>query len=252
MPGTLVTRDDASGDLIAFGIREFAMAAVMNGLSLHGEWRAFGSTFLVFADYLRPALRLAALMRQPVIHVLTHDSVAVGEDGPTHQPVEHVESLRLIPGLQVLRPADDAETALAWRLALERTDGPTALILSRQAVPALPPGQPPTSAYAVRHPTDPHVEIVATGSEVVDRAGRRRRSSPPTASGRGSSARWTARRTDPTSTSTPRLDRGRRDQRLAGLVDKAIGVDDFGASGPGPAGDGTGRPHSRGRHRPGP
>ena len=89
----------------------------------------------MFADYLRPALRLAALMRQPVVYVLTHDSIAVGEDGPTHQPVEQIESLRVIPGLQVLRPANDAETAEAWRLALERTDGPTALILSRQTLP---------------------------------------------------------------------------------------------------------------------
>ncbi|WP_336081538.1 transketolase family protein [Nocardia sp. SSK8] len=135
--GPVLTRDDFSPRAIAFGIREFGMAAVLNGISLHGGFRVFGSTFLVFADYLRPALRLSALMGQPVIYVLTHDSVAVGEDGPTHQPVEHLESLRLIPGLQVLRPADDADTALAWELALTRTDGPTALILSRQSLPQL-------------------------------------------------------------------------------------------------------------------
>ncbi len=113
------------------------MAAVLNGMSLHGGFRVYGSTFLVFSDYLRPALRLSALMRQPVVYLLTHDSVAVGEDGPTHQPVEHVESLRLIPGLTVLRPADDVETAAAWRQALATTDGPTAIVLTRQAVPSL-------------------------------------------------------------------------------------------------------------------
>ncbi len=233
VPGFLVTRDDASGDLIAFGIREFAMAAVMNGLSLHGEWRAFGSTFLVFSDYLRPALRLAALMRQPVIHVLTHDSVAVGEDGPTHQPVEHVESLRLIPGLQVLRPADDAETALAWRLALERTDGPTALVLSRQTVPALPRDTPPTRAHAVRNPTDPDVEIVATGSEVALALVAAGALAADGVKARVVSAMdRSAYRPDHT---LPRLSiEAGVTSGWRGLVDEAIGVDDFGASGPGP------------------
>lgn len=158
----VVTAEDYSGSDIAFGIREFGMAAVMNGMSLHGGFRVYGSTFLVFADYLRPALRLAALMRQPVIHVLTHDSIAVGEDGPTHQPVEHIESLRLIPGLQVLRPANEVETAEAWRLALERTDGPTALILSRQSVPQTLP----FPATLPGETDSAEVEIVATGSEV--------------------------------------------------------------------------------------
>jgi transketolase len=241
--GTLVTHDDASGDLIAFGIREFAMAAVLNGLSLHGEWRAFGSTFLVFADYLRPALRLAALMGQPVIHVLTHDSVAVGEDGPTHQPVEHVESLRLIPGLQVLRPADEAETAHAWRLALERTDGPTALILSRQSVPALPgstpahtpgptPGPTPGRVTVVRDATDPEIELVATGSEVALAL---------TVAGALAADGIRVRVISAMDRSAYRPDR--KVPRVSieagvtsgwlGLVDLAIGVDDFGASGPG-------------------
>ena len=131
--------------------------AVLTGLALHGGFRPWGSTFLVFSDYLRPALRLAALMAQPVIHVFTHDSVAVGEDGPTHQPVEHLESLRLIPGVQVLRPADEAETVEAWRRAVQRTDGPTALVLSRQSVPSLALSEPIGAV---------DVEIVATGSEV--------------------------------------------------------------------------------------
>lgn len=157
--GELITRDHFTGTEIAFGIREFGMTAALNGMILHGGLRVFGSTFLVFADYLRPALRLAALMRQPIVLVLTHDSIAVGEDGPTHEPIEQIESLRIIPGLQVLRPADDAQTAEAWKRALERTDGPTALILSRQGLPQLDP-----ATFASAQPAT--VEIVATGSEV--------------------------------------------------------------------------------------
>ena len=156
--GDLVTRDNYAGSEIAFGIREFGMAACVNGMVLHGGFRPFGSTFLVFTDYLRPALRLSALMHIPAIYVLTHDSIAVGEDGPTHEPVEHVEALRAIPNLRVLRPYDDADTARAWRLALERLDGPTALILTRQNLPQLD-----RSAFAS---DDAQVEIVATGSEV--------------------------------------------------------------------------------------
>lgn len=125
------------GRTIHFGIREHAMGAMLNGIALHGGLRAYGSTFLVFSDYMRPAIRLAALMKLPVVYVFTHDSIAVGEDGPTHQPVEHIESLRVIPGLRVLRPADASETSDCWRLALQHQDGPTALILSRQALPVL-------------------------------------------------------------------------------------------------------------------
>jgi len=120
-----------------FGIREHAMGAMLNGMSLHGGLRPVGSTFLVFADYMRPAIRLAAIMDEPSIFVFTHDSIWVGEDGPTHQPIEHVMSLRLIPNLTVIRPADANEVAAAWRLALERTSGPTAIILCRQGVPVL-------------------------------------------------------------------------------------------------------------------
>lgn len=137
IPGGDVGSGDYAGRTIHFGIREHAMAATLNGISLHGGLRPFGSTFLVFADYLRPALRLSALMGQPVIYIFTHDSVYVGEDGPTHQPVEHVESLRLIPGLTVLRPADAAETVLAWDIAARNLTGPTALVLTRQNLPAL-------------------------------------------------------------------------------------------------------------------
>jgi transketolase len=169
--GGVVGRDDYRGATVRFGIREHAMGAALNGMALHGGLRPFGSTFLVFSDYLRPALRMSALMRLPVIYLFTHDSVAVGEDGPTHQPVEQLESLRLIPGLTVLRPADDAETVAAWQLALRRTDGPTALVLSRQALAA----QGPCAVTALDetgvrligpHVSAPRVTILASGSEV--------------------------------------------------------------------------------------
>ena len=131
----LLTADDYGGRYLHYGVREHAMAAVMNGLSLHGGVIPYGGTFLVFSDYLRPALRLSALMGIRVIYVLSHDSIGLGEDGPTHQPVEHIAALRAIPGLWVLRPADAVETAECWALALARGDGPSALALTRQGVP---------------------------------------------------------------------------------------------------------------------
>jgi transketolase len=219
----VVTRDDYSGSEIAFGIREFGMAAVMNGVSLHGGFRVYGSTFLVFADYLRPALRLAALMRQPVIHVLTHDSVAVGEDGPTHQPVEQIESLRVIPNLQVLRPCDDVETAEAWRLALERTDGPTALILSRQALPQLPA----PSARA-----DARIEIVATGSEVALASAVAATLTAEGVSVRLVSAMDRSKYAPDPHATTVSIEAGTT-SGWRGLVDLAIGIDEFGTCGPG-------------------
>lgn len=172
LPGTkAVTRDDQSGRTVHFGIREHAMGAALNGMALHGGFRPFGSTFLVFSDYLRPAVRLAALMRLPVVYVFTHDSIAVGEDGPTHQPVEHLESLRLIPGLAVLRPGDANETAECWRVAL-RHDGPVALVLSRQSLPVLEPVRGNAiAAHGARIVRDdgrePDLTLVATGSEVA-------------------------------------------------------------------------------------
>ncbi len=126
-----------AGRNIRFGVREHAMGAVLSGMALHKGVRPYGGTFLVFADYCRPAIRLAALMKQPVIYVFTHDSVAVGEDGPTHQPVEHLAVLRAIPGLTVIRPADATETAAAWRVAIKSANAPVALILSRQSLPVL-------------------------------------------------------------------------------------------------------------------
>jgi transketolase len=147
------------------------MGAVANGLALHGL-RPFCATFLVFSDYMKPAVRLAALMKLPVIYVFTHDSIFVGEDGPTHQPIEHLAALRVIPDMRVLRPADAEETALAWELALKRVDGPTALALTRQnlevfAKPADWRRQAARGAYAAKDCAGaPEVVIVATGSEV--------------------------------------------------------------------------------------
>jgi transketolase len=133
----VITAEDYGGDYIHYGVREHAMAAAMNGLALHGGIIPYGGTFLVFSDYSRPAIRLGALMGVGVVHVLTHDSIGLGEDGPTHQPVEHLAALRAIPNLEVFRPADAVETAECWALALARRDGPSALALSRQKTPAL-------------------------------------------------------------------------------------------------------------------
>ena len=127
-----------SGRNIWFGVREHAMGAILNGMALHSGLRVFGGTFLVFSDYLRPAIRMSALMQLPVTYVFTHDSIGVGEDGPTHQPVEHVASLRLIPNLTVIRPADANETSAAWKVAIQSQNSPTALILTRQKLPILP------------------------------------------------------------------------------------------------------------------
>ncbi|MEQ8813139.1 MAG: transketolase [Thalassobaculum sp.] len=133
----VLTRDDAGGSYIHYGVREHAMAAAMNGMALHGGVVPYGGTFLVFTDYCRPSIRLAALMGIRVIYVMTHDSIGLGEDGPTHQPVEHLAALRCIPNLHVHRPADAVETAECWQVALERTDGPSVLALTRQGLPAV-------------------------------------------------------------------------------------------------------------------
>ncbi len=158
------------GRNIRFGVREHAMGAILSGMYLHSGVRPFGGTFLVFADYMRPAIRIAALMKLPLIYVFTHDSVAVGEDGPTHQPVEHLASLRAIPNLTVVRPADANETALAWKKALITLDSPTALILSRQNLPTLDVSQKDGEfnhgAYTVKMVADPDLILIATGSEV--------------------------------------------------------------------------------------
>ncbi|GAB1383226.1 MAG TPA: transketolase [Ottowia sp.] len=169
------TEDGRIGRHINYGVREFGMAAIMNGVTLHGGFIPYGGTFLTFSDYSRNAIRMAALMKQRVIHVFTHDSIGLGEDGPTHQSVEHAASLRLMPGLDVWRPADTAETTVAWAVALQNRDMPTALLLSRQNLPYLPKrdlGDISRGAYVLSEPSDlglrrkAQAVILATGSEV--------------------------------------------------------------------------------------
>ncbi|GAA0713064.1 transketolase [Dokdonella soli] len=162
-----------TGRHISYGVREFGMAAIMNGLALHGGFIPFGGTFLTFSDYSRNALRMAALMNLRVIHVFTHDSIGLGEDGPTHQSVEHVSSLRLIPNLEVWRPCDTVETAVAWKLALERKTAPTALALSRQNLPFVPRSDAQIAAIerggyvlAESEGGAPQRILIATGSEI--------------------------------------------------------------------------------------
>jgi transketolase len=159
---------------IHFGVREHSMAAITNGIALDGTFRPFCATFMVFSDYMRPSLRLAAMMKLPAIFVFTHDSIFVGEDGPTHQPVEQLDALRAIPGLTVFRPADGVETAMAWAWALQRARGPVALSLTRQGVPALKREAPFAledvwkGAYRIREPEgEPDLVLLASGSEVA-------------------------------------------------------------------------------------
>jgi transketolase len=167
-------RGDFSGRYIRFGVREHAMGGILNGMALHGGVRPYGGTFLVFSDYMRPSIRLAALMEADVIYVFTHDSIGVGEDGPTHQPVEHLMALRAIPNLMVIRPADAVETAGAWLAALANRQGPTALILTRQNLPRLDStvAQTLCGGYVLAEarrdgqPVEPDVILIGTGSEV--------------------------------------------------------------------------------------
>jgi len=157
-----------AGRNLHFGVREHAMAAVVSGLALHGGVIPFGATFLTFSDYMRPSIRLAAMMKLRVIYVFTHDSIGVGEDGPTHEPIEHVAALRAIPHLTVIRPADANETAQAWRVAMTHRDGPVALILTRQALPILAPGGDVARGAYILADADgtPDVILIAAGSEV--------------------------------------------------------------------------------------
>ncbi len=164
--GRLFSADDRSARDLAFGIREHAMGAAVNGMAIHGGLKPYGATFFVFSDYMRASVRLSALMEAPSIWVFTHDSVFLGEDGPTHQPIEHLASLRAMPHLWVIRPADANETVAAWNIALDRHDGPVALVLTRQGLPTMDavPGGVHKGGYVVRDGDD--VTIVATGSEV--------------------------------------------------------------------------------------
>ncbi|MCD6076557.1 MAG: putative transketolase [Ramlibacter sp.] len=177
----VMTEGNATGESVKrigrhvnYGVREFGMAAIMNGVALHGGYIPYGGTFLTFSDYSRNAIRMAALMKRRVIHVFTHDSIGLGEDGPTHQSIEHAASLRLIPRLDVWRPGDTAETAVAWAVALQNADRPTALLLSRQNLPYAPKtdlGDISRGAYVLAEPSEvgaeePLAVLIATGSEV--------------------------------------------------------------------------------------
>jgi transketolase len=168
------TKENYAGRNIWFGVREHAMGAALNGMALHGGLKVYGGTFFVFSDYLRPSIRLASIMKTPVTYVFTHDSIAVGEDGPTHEPVEHLAALRAMPGLSLIRPADANETAAAWKLAVESTDAPTALVLTRQNLPTLPGTDKlaeegvAKGAYVISKAKKetPDAILLATGSEV--------------------------------------------------------------------------------------
>jgi transketolase len=235
---------DFGGRNFHFGVREHAMGSIVNGLAAHGGLRPFGATFLVFSDYMRPSIRMAALMRLPVVFVFTHDSIGLGEDGPTHQPVEHLVALRAIPGLVVIRPADANETTAAWRTALARRDGPTALALTRQTVPALP--APPAGAVArgayVRADGD-DVVLVATGSEVhVALAARDRLAASGVGARAVSMPSWelfddqpTGYRDDVLPSTMPRLAvEAGRGQGWCRYADDVVSLESFGASAPAP------------------
>jgi transketolase len=240
------------GRNIYFGVREHGMGAVVNGMAYHGAFRSYGSTFLVFSDYMRGSIRLAALSKIPVIFVFSHDSIFVGEDGPTHEPIEQTASLRLIPGLHVWRPGDGVETALAWGMALERQDGPSALILTRQKLPPIErPGRIGErdlrrGAYLVAGDDDPTAVVAATGSELHLAMGAR-----AALAARGVRLNvvsipcveiFSAQDDEYRASLFPRgvpvatIEAGRTDpwKALAGADGLTIGIDRFGASAPGP------------------
>ena len=169
----IISKKKFTGNYIHWGVREHCMAGSMNGISLHGGFIPYGGSFLVFSDYMRPSIRLSALMKQRVIYVLSHDSIGLGEDGPTHQPVEHLSALRVIPNLYVFRPCDSAETAESWMLALERKDGPSVIALSRQPLPYIRSTEAKFNenysskgAYVVESEEGAEITIIASGSEV--------------------------------------------------------------------------------------
>ncbi|MDX6597405.1 MAG: transketolase [Gaiellales bacterium] len=242
------------GRTLHFGIREHGMGAILNGLVVHGGFRAFGATFFVFSDYMRPAVRLASIMGLPVIYVWTHDSIGLGEDGPTHQPIEHLASLRAMPRMRVIRPADATETVEAWRLALQRTDGPVGLALSRQKLPVLdrsvlaPASGVRRGGYVLADtPGVPDIILLASGSEVHDVLAARE-----TLSGEGVAARvvslpdWDLFMAQPQSYRDEVLPRDvwRRVSLEAGATfgwsalvgdrGTALGLDRYGASAPAP------------------
>ncbi|MCW8997983.1 MAG: transketolase, partial [Kangiellaceae bacterium] len=167
-----ISAEDAGGNYLYYGVREFGMCAIMNGIKLHGGFIPFGGTFLMFMEYARNAIRMAALMKQQAIYVFTHDSIGLGEDGPTHQPVEQLSSMRATPNLINWRPCDSTETAVAWKNAIENLEGPTALVLTRQGLPTQPRSeiqlaQIEKGGYVLSDcEGEPELTIIATGSEV--------------------------------------------------------------------------------------
>jgi transketolase len=169
--GHRALKGSGTGNHVHYGVREFGMSAIMNGVALHGGYRPFGGTFLTFSDYARNGIRMSALMKLPVVYVFTHDSIGLGEDGPTHQPVEHASSLRLVPNVEVWRPGDATETAVAWQQSLQRDNGPSCLLLSRQALPHAGDATPRLAGiarggYVLRRPANERIALLATGSEV--------------------------------------------------------------------------------------
>ncbi|MCH1881746.1 transketolase [Agrococcus sp. ARC_14] len=254
IPGSAVTATRPEGDFVHFGIREHAMAAMLTGIALHGLWRPYGSTYLAFSDYQRPAMRLQALMAAPVIHVYTHDSVAVGEDGPTHQPVEQVAALRTIPGFSVVRPADAAEVIAVWRRVLSRPTGPVALVLSRQDIPALPDAELRQAGAAAggyvawQQGEGDDLAILATGSEVhlaieagkrlaADGVATRVVSMPCWEWFEQADAEWRDSVLPPGLRARVAVEAGRGDawHRWVGLDGRVVSIEEFGESGSGPA-----------------
>ncbi len=248
-----ITADDASGNYVYYGVREFAMTAMMNGLSLHGGFIPYAGTFLVFSDYARNAVRLAALMQQRTVLVYTHDSIGLGEDGPTHQPIEHLASLRAMPNLGLWRPCDAVETAAAWKAAIERTRGPTCLVLTRQGLvqQARTEQQQADIArggYVLLDSTGPlEAIVIATGSEVAIAAdgvralqakGRRVRliSMPSTETFDAQPESYREQVLPAAVTRRVAIEAGATQcwWRYVGLQGKVLGIDQFGASGKAP------------------
>jgi transketolase len=245
-----VTPGQFAGNYVNYGVREFAMTAMMNGMALHGGVRPYAGTFLTFSDYARNAVRMAALMRQPVTLVYTHDSIGLGEDGPTHQPIEHLASLRVMPGLSLWRPCDGVETAIAWTAAVERTNGPTALVLTRQGLP--PQGAEAQRVAGIRRggytlidcAGVPEALVIATGSEVaiaaeavrgLNAAGRRVRlvSMPSVDVFDAQDAAWRDAVLPPAVTRRVAIEAGSTGLwwKYVGTQGRVLGIDTFGASG---------------------
>jgi len=247
---TDVSSKHPDGGYVYYGVREFAMSAIINGIALHGCFKPYGGTFLTFSDYARNAVRMAALMKAPSIFVYTHDSIGLGEDGPTHQSIEHLSSLRLIPGMELWRPCDAAETVVAWRRALEKTDGPVAMAYSRQGLPHQARDEAQLVSIArggyilVDSEGEPDVTLIATGSEVqlaVDaveplaRAGVRARVvSMPCSQRFDAQDRPYRESVLPTGGKRVAIEAGVSDwwRRYVGLEGGVVGIDSFGASAP--------------------